>query len=56
MPLSGSKCVVFGATGEVGRGAAHAFLKRGAALVAIVGRDAQKLAAVKANYLGKQKA
>eukprot|EP00730_Choanoeca_flexa_P014671 TRINITY_DN6501_c0_g1_i3.p1 TRINITY_DN6501_c0_g1~~TRINITY_DN6501_c0_g1_i3.p1 ORF type:complete len:239 (+),score=49.65 TRINITY_DN6501_c0_g1_i3:313-1029(+) len=52
MALAGSKCIVFGATGEIGRGAAVAFLKHGARAVAIVGRNAGKIAHVKSQHLG----
>jgi short-subunit dehydrogenase len=47
MALQGAKCVVLGATGEIGR----AFLKHGAGAV---GRNLAKLEQVKAEHLGIQ--
>ncbi|KAI9034654.1 hypothetical protein DFJ74DRAFT_650112 [Hyaloraphidium curvatum] len=44
--------LVSGATGEVGRGIAAAFLARGASRVFILGRSADKLEAVKQKHLG----
>jgi 3-oxoacyl-[acyl-carrier protein] reductase len=49
--LEGSRCVVVGATGNVGRGAAKAFLTQGAASVVLVGRDRERLDELARNYL-----
>jgi 2-hydroxycyclohexanecarboxyl-CoA dehydrogenase len=51
--LNGSKCVVLGATGNIGRGAASSFLRHGASKVAIVGRNARKLESLRDTYLNK---
>lgn len=50
--VAGSRVVVFGATGNVGRGAARAFLAAGAGSVIIVGRDAARLTELRDGYLG----
>lgn len=49
--LKGARCLVVGATGKIGRGAAKAFLKHGAQSVVIVGRNREKLADVTDGYL-----
>jgi NAD(P)-dependent dehydrogenase (short-subunit alcohol dehydrogenase family) len=53
--LEGSRCVVAGATGNVGRGAAKAFLAHGASAVVIAGRDRDRLEALAADYLGSDR-
>jgi NAD(P)-dependent dehydrogenase (short-subunit alcohol dehydrogenase family) len=53
--LKGSRCLVVGATGNIGRGAAKAFLNHGAGTVVIVGRSREKLAGITNGYLGGDK-
>mmetsp|Transcript_4533 Transcript_4533/g.13738 ORF Transcript_4533/g.13738 Transcript_4533/m.13738 type:complete len:234 (+) Transcript_4533:188-889(+) len=47
--LAGAKCVVAGATGNIGTAAVQGFLKHGAEKVAIIGRSADSLNRVKAS-------
>jgi 3-oxoacyl-[acyl-carrier protein] reductase len=49
--LKGEKCLVIGATGNIGRGAAKAFLEHGADQVALLGRDEEKLSKLAREYL-----
>lgn len=49
--LKGKNCLVVGATGNVGKGAAHSFLINGAEKVFIVGRSEEKLITLKTKYL-----
>jgi NAD(P)-dependent dehydrogenase (short-subunit alcohol dehydrogenase family) len=44
--------LITGATGEVGKGVAHAFLQRGATRLFILGRSKDKLETLKRDYLG----
>lgn len=53
--LIGSRCLVIGATGNIGRGAAKAFLKHGAEKVVIVGRSREKLVDIALGYLDGDK-
>eukprot|EP00188_Purpureofilum_apyrenoidigerum_P002257 Plantae.Rhodophyta-Purpureofilum_apyrenoidigerum.ctg23856.p1 GENE.Plantae.Rhodophyta-Purpureofilum_apyrenoidigerum.ctg23856~~Plantae.Rhodophyta-Purpureofilum_apyrenoidigerum.ctg23856.p1 ORF type:complete len:234 (+),score=58.79 Plantae.Rhodophyta-Purpureofilum_apyrenoidigerum.ctg23856:201-902(+) len=50
--LAGAKCVVSGATGNIGSSAVQGFLKHGVEKVAIIGRNADSLNKVKASKFG----
>lgn len=49
--LSGQTCLVIGATGNIGRGAAKAFLKHGAEKVVITGSEQYRLEKLATDYL-----
>ena len=49
--LKNKNCLVIGATGNIGRGAAKAFLQAGAHHVVILGRSEQRLEKLSREYL-----
>jgi short-subunit dehydrogenase len=49
--LKGNNCLIIGATGNIGRGAAKAFLQHGAERVIILGRQEHKLMDLARDYL-----